>query len=250
MNKKVKYNFNLIANDYNNHHLAHNQFIKIIRNNFIISNDMHILDLGCGTGNETINLKKSFNCLVSGVEPSNRMLSIAKQNNKSINWLTGSAEYIPVTDKSVDILTAFFSIHHFDILEKSISEIDRVLSKNGKIFIFTISHEQMKNSLEYKFIPELLEADISRVPKIKDIQDILTQQGFSSITKVSKYETRKIDNNYLEMVKNRYRSGLRLLNQKQIDNAVLKIENEINKGNELIDEINCTVIITERNKAL
>ncbi len=250
MKIKDKYNFNLIADEYNNYHFAHNQFIALIKSNSTITKNTHILDLGCGTGNETINLEKSFNCSVTGVEPSNKMLTIAKEQNKSINWLSGSAEYIPVPDDSVNILTAFFSIHHFDKLDKAFAEIDRVLSKNGKIFIFTISHQQMKSSLEYQFIPELLAADISRVPKIKDLQEILTKQGFSSITKVSKYETRKIDNNYLEMVKNQYRSGLRLLNQKQIEDAVLRIKNKINEKNELIDEINCTVVIAERLKAL
>jgi len=52
------------------------------------------LDIGCGTGNYTIALaEKGLDFY--GVEPSEKMLDIAKTKNKNINWQTGFAEQIP-----------------------------------------------------------------------------------------------------------------------------------------------------------
>jgi ubiquinone/menaquinone biosynthesis C-methylase UbiE len=243
-----KYNFDNIAADYNKHHSEHKHFIDFIKKNVLDAKPHHILDLGCGTGNETVNLKKFFNCKVTGIEPSPKMLSIAKQSNVSINWLIGSAENIPVPDKSVDILTAFFSIHHFEDFDKAFKEINRVLSVNGKVFIFTISHQQLKNSLEYQFIPELLKIDVPRVPKIEFIKKQFSKQGFITNTNTLKYETRRINKEYLIMVKNRYRTGLRMLSSKQIETAIERIKKELEKEKMLIDNIFCTVITAERKK--
>ena len=47
-------------------------------------------DIGCGTGNYTIELqKKGFNFI--GIDPSEKMLAKAKQKNQHINWVHGQA---------------------------------------------------------------------------------------------------------------------------------------------------------------
>lgn len=242
------YNFNLIADDYNKHHYAHNNFIEIIRNYTEIKHKDKILDIGCGTGNETINLYKSFNCRVVGVEPAKDMLNVGKNNEDNIDWRIGSAENIPLHNNSADIITSFFSIHHFDNINLSFQEFYRVLKPKGKILIFSISHSQMESSLEYKFFPELLSVDLSRVPPILSLRESLSLNNFSTITIETEYETRKIDKKYLDMVKIQYRSGLRLLNQEQLRLGIKRIENSIENNENLVDKINCTVVIAQKQQ--
>jgi len=242
----LKYDFNLIADDYNKHHSAHNNFIKIIKNHSEITDNYRIIDVGCGTGNETINLIDSFNCKVVGIEPSSDMLNVGKRNEDRIDWKIGNAENIPFENNSVDIITSFFSIHHFDNIDSSFQEFNRVLKPNGKIFIFSISHSQMELSLEYKFFPELLYADLSRVPSISSLKENLALHHFSTTVIETEYETRKIDKKYLEMVKNQYRSGLRLLNQEQLNLGIKRVEESIDNDETLVDRINCTVLIAQK----
>jgi len=246
MNEIKVYDFNLIADDYNKHHSAHNNFMQIISHYSGITHNYKIMDIGCGTGNETINLFKSFNCRVIGIEPANDMLKVGEKNEEKIDWIIGSAEEIPLNNNSVDIITSFFSIHHFNDINKSFQEFNRVLTPNGKIFIFSISHSQMKSSLEYKFFPELLYADLARVPSISSLKESLALHHFSTTAIETEYETRKIDEKYLEMVKNQYRSGLRLLNQEQLNFGIKRVENSIDNNENLVDEINCTVLIAQK----
>ncbi len=246
MNNTPKYNFNLIASDYDRYHSAHNHFTNIINDNFEINQNTSIIDIGCGTGNETINLSLIFKCKVIGIEPAREMIRIGQRRTSNIDWILGSAENIPKENSSIDIITSFFSIHHFDSIDLSFQEFNRVLKPKGKVFIFSISHSQMKSSLEYKFFPDLLNADISRVPSISVLKEKLSFNSFSTSIIETEYETRKIDKNYLEMVKNQYRSGLRLLNQEQLRNGIELIENSIINNDNLIDYIKCTVLVARK----
>ena len=246
MNNRNKYNFDLIADGYNNYHSAHNNFCQIISNHFEIQNDTTLIDIGCGTGNETINLFQSFKCRIIGIEPACEMVKIGKINEVKIDWKVGSAEDLPFKNNSVDIITSFFSIHHFDSIDLSFQEFNRVLKPNGKIFIFSISHSQMRSSLEYKFFPDLLYADLMRVPSIYSLNEKLSTYNFATTVIVTDYELRKVDKLYLEMVKNQYRSGLRLLNQEQLKLGIELIEKSIIKNEHLIDNIKCTVLIARK----
>jgi ubiquinone/menaquinone biosynthesis C-methylase UbiE len=249
MKEDIKYNFDLIADDYNNYHNSHNNFIEIIKKHSLADKNSILIDVGCGTGNETINLFNNFGCNVIGIEPSEKMIAVGKSKSNNIKWLIGTAEKIPFEDNSVDVITSFFSVHHFDNIQDSIIEFKRVLKDNGKLFIFTISHEQMKNSLEYVFFPDLLSADLSRVPKIEILIDYLDKFSFSSKKVEIHYEDRLIDDYYLEMVNNQYRSGLRLLNSKQLENGIAKIEKIIKDNVTLNDKIMCTVVVASKNKS-
>jgi len=238
--------FKKIASYYDNYHSAHNSFVELIRKEYKVSDNSLIVDIGCGTGNETLNIYNKFRCNVYGIEPAKNMLEKAIGKSGKIIWLKGTAERIPVEDNSVDIITSFFSIHHFSDIYQAIKEYYRILKSSGKVFIFTISHNQMKKSFEYKFFPELLKYDISRIPSIEFIKDIFVKNGFKVKIKVLEYETRKIDTNYIKMVKNRYRTGFQRLTERQILLGINRIEKAISNNSDIIDRIMCSVLICKK----
>lgn len=247
MNNKSKYNFNPIADYYNKYHSAHDIYIRTIRENYDIKDIITIIDIGCGTGIETINLYQSFRCKIIGIDPARKMLRVGQKLLPNIDWKIGTAENIPLEGNSVDLITSFFSVHHFVNIDLSFHEFYRVLKPNGKIFIFTISHSQMVSSLEYKFFPDMLSIDLKRVPSIVNLKEKLTLNNFNTTEVEIKYETRKIDKKYLEMVKNKYRIGFRLLNQEQLNSGIKLVEDAISKNKNLTDSINCTVLISQKN---
>src|ERR1700753_4292733 len=55
------------------------------------------LDIGCGTGNYTIVLA-NMGFDFYGIEPSEKMLDIARSRNPNINWVLGRSEEIPIND--------------------------------------------------------------------------------------------------------------------------------------------------------
>ncbi|MEI7868460.1 MAG: methyltransferase domain-containing protein [Candidatus Methylumidiphilus sp.] len=240
-------NFNKLSVYYDDYHNSHSTFINQLGEEYPIDSNINILDIGCGTGNETQNIYKYFQCKVFGIDLSEDMLKKARQKTDEITWLNGCAESIPLKNNSVDIITSFFSVHHFSNIDKAISEFNRIMKSDGLVFLVTISHEQMSNSLEYKFFPELLEYDTQRVPSIDFIERVFVQNGFLVKIKNLFYESRKIDANYLKMIESRYRTGLNFLTDQQIQEGISRIENAILKKTNLVDSIMCSVIICRKD---
>jgi len=109
-----------------------------------------VLDIGCGSGNscriaaELITAGK-----VIGIDPTPGMINIAKNltldysKQNYIKFLNGSAEKIPLINESVNIAFAINSFYHWHDFKRGLSEIKRVLKRNGKFFIA----DQLKNDL-------------------------------------------------------------------------------------------------------
>jgi ubiquinone/menaquinone biosynthesis C-methylase UbiE len=132
------------------------------------------LDVGCGTGNYTISLAEKGLKFI-GVDPSEQMLTKAKSRNQDINWLNGTAEKIPADDKLFDGIIATLTIHHWTNLEKAFTEINRVLSDNGRFVLFTSTPEQMKGYWLNHYFPKMLHSSIVQMPSFADIQEAIAQ---------------------------------------------------------------------------
>ena len=217
---KLINDFNNIASYYDEYHFGHHGFIEALGAYDEKNSDVVIVDIGCGTGNETLNIYNNFKCKVYGIDPSENMLKKARQNSDEIAWLKGHAESIPLRNNSVDIITLFFSTHHFSNISKVISEYNRIVKKSGIVFLVSITHDQMRSSLEYKFFPELVEYDIKRVPAIELIESLFVQSGFIVKLNTVHYEDRTIDVDYIKMIESRYRTGLNFLSDHQISQSL------------------------------
>lgn len=123
------------------------------------------IDLGCGTGNYTSALA-SEGLRFIGIDPSERMLNEAKKKSQKVVWLNGSAETIPLEDKSVNGIIATLTIHHWKDLKKAFLEIHRVLKEQGQFVIFTSSPEQMKGYWLNHYFPEMLQDSIVQMPTL------------------------------------------------------------------------------------
>ena len=143
------------------------------------------LDIGCGTGNYTIVLaNKGINFY--GVEPSAKMLDIARSRDRRISWLTGNAEKLPTNDNLFDGVIATLTIHHWNDLKKAFREIHRVLKHGGKLVIFTATPEQMKGYWLNYYFPKMLEDSILQMPSLDMIKNAATDAGFA-VTGTEKY---------------------------------------------------------------
>lgn len=147
--------------------------------------DRIYLDIGCGTGNYTISLAdKGFKFV--GVEPSEQMLKEAKSRNQEINWIKGTAEQIPTDDKLFDGIVGTLTIHHWLDLKKAFVEINRVLSDNGRLVLFTSTPEQMKGYWLNHYFPNMLHSSIDQMPSLADIEKAIEQTELE-ITNIEKY---------------------------------------------------------------
>jgi ubiquinone/menaquinone biosynthesis C-methylase UbiE len=111
----------------------------------------NILDLGCGIGRHSILFaKKGFEvfALDLGKEGLDKLSKTIKDQNLSIEIKLADMIKLPYQDSFFDCVLAFHTIYHQDDegIQKSLSEIKRVLKGGGEAFITFNS----KNSTAYK----------------------------------------------------------------------------------------------------
>jgi ubiquinone/menaquinone biosynthesis C-methylase UbiE len=143
-----------------------------------------ILDLGCGTGRFTKELSDYFSAKVYGIDPSKKMLSVAKASiiSSHIEFIIGSADQIPLPSNSADMVFISQVYHHIEDKNKAIHEIKRVLKKNG-FFCMRYSPLETLDSYIYPgFFPSAKEIDAKRLPTRNDINKIFTKNGFQQIS--------------------------------------------------------------------
>ena len=143
------------------------------------------LDVGCGTGNYTIRLQEQ-NGRFTGVEPSLKMLEIARQRSSAIQWVQGKAERLPLADKAYDAALASLTLHHWTSLGQGFQELRRVLQPEAKVLIFTSTSEQMQGYWLNHYFPKMLADSIAQMPTYTAIETALHQEGFE-IEIVEKY---------------------------------------------------------------
>ena len=137
-----------------------------------------ILDLGAGTGRFATYLRDTFLCPVVAVDPSEAMLRQGQGRQPyDIQWLAGTAENIPLVDKSVNLVWMSQVFHHFTNPAAVIKEVRRVLMPGGSLAVRNSTRESEAGIKLSYFFPEI--PDIS-VPR-EDIITVVCGFGFETV---------------------------------------------------------------------
>jgi len=115
-------------------YLEEKEVLKLIGN----VKNKRILDVGCGTGRISLKLLKK-GAKVFGIDISNKMLQKARDKTKKYR---GRCEFrivslykIPYKKQEFDLVLFNLVLSHIKKLDKAISEISRVLKRNGVLII-------------------------------------------------------------------------------------------------------------------
>lgn len=147
------------------------------------------LDLGCGTGNYTIELAAAGGAF-TGLDPSETMLEVARSRTVEVNWIQGKAEQLPFPSVYFDGILASLTIHHWATLTAGFHEMRRVLKACGKLVIFTSTPEQMAGYWLNHYFPLMMAASMQQMPAFETVHQALVENGFSKI-QTEKYFIRK-----------------------------------------------------------
>jgi ubiquinone/menaquinone biosynthesis C-methylase UbiE len=94
------------------------------------------LDLGCGTGNYTLELKRrGFD--VIGLDASEGMLKVARA--KGLHCIEGDAYSLPFADGSFDLVLSVTMFEFIREPERVLEEVHRVLRPGGEVVIGTMN---------------------------------------------------------------------------------------------------------------
>jgi ubiquinone/menaquinone biosynthesis C-methylase UbiE len=95
-----------------------------------------ILDLGCGPGIHSKKLSDK-GAKIKGIDISKELIEIAKKEAPKAGFKIGDINKLPYRDAEFDIVFASLVMGHLKEWDKVLSEVKRVLRKNG-FFVFSI----------------------------------------------------------------------------------------------------------------
>jgi SAM-dependent methyltransferase len=119
------------------------------------------LDIGCGTGRYSRLLRGLLpdGSLLAGSDVSAAMLAQLKAGNHGgavVVPLVSAAEELPLRTASLDLVTAFNCVHHFD-LARFLTAVARVLQPDGQLFIYTRTPRQNARTIWGHYFPGFTE---------------------------------------------------------------------------------------------
>ncbi|MBT7902838.1 class I SAM-dependent methyltransferase [Candidatus Woesearchaeota archaeon] len=157
-----------IASGYEELHLEEQmQKLKMIEKDLHICKTDKLLDVGCGSGISTRYWNNKCDSLI-GIDPSEKLLEIARLKDTNGTYDLGSAEKLPFKDCEFDVVISITAIQNFDNPRQGLLEIKRVGKKR---FALTV----LKKSPKIEEIKEII-LDMFTVKKIvleeKDIMFI------------------------------------------------------------------------------
>ena len=179
--KAVDYDDNFESQAISQYIISKN--LKILKKYFSSTKRGFLLDLGCGTGRDAIELARS-GFKVYGIDISSEMIKIAKSgitDNESIEFLQGDSEHIPYEDEHFDAVICSSSFHHYPRPVASLSEIRRVLKKNGHLFLLETCRDGFRLIIIHDLIQKTFRNDHIRYYSTKELRRFLELAGFVEI---------------------------------------------------------------------
>ncbi|MGA2444936.1 MAG: class I SAM-dependent methyltransferase [Opitutaceae bacterium] len=144
---------------------------------------VHVLDLGCGTGNW---LAVQTRALASsaiewhGLDASPDMLRVARAKVPAARLVEGRAENLPYRDGEFDFVAVNFAFHHFGDKDAALDEIVRVLAAGGSVRMNNLAAESADRWWVYRYFPAAIAIDRSRFWPVDRIVTGLAARGVPS----------------------------------------------------------------------
>lgn len=151
---------------------------------------LSVLDVGCG-GGFTCEFMAQKGAIVSGIDQSQKCISKAQEHaaicDFKINYLQGLGENIPYRDNTFDGVICVDVLEHVADLNKTISEIYRVLKPNG-LFLFDTINRNFKSKIIMIWLLENLVKEIpqgvhdwNKFIQPKELKELMEGKGFTNI---------------------------------------------------------------------
>jgi demethylmenaquinone methyltransferase / 2-methoxy-6-polyprenyl-1,4-benzoquinol methylase len=161
-----------------------------------------VLDLATGTGDVAIRIAKTYPaCRIIGLDPSERMIEVAKEKvasenlSERIHFSIGNAESLPYADRSFDGCCIAFGIRNVQNRLKGLQEMARVTRTGGMTSVLELGEPKvgilgpvvrfhirsvvpyvgalLSGKKEYRYLQE----SVSAFPSPEDFMELTRQAG-------------------------------------------------------------------------
>ncbi len=174
-----------------------------------------ILEVGCGTGNVTVNLEALTQAPIIGLDLSAGMLRRAVEKLKRSRLVRANGQRMPFPAASFHLVLAAMVIHHVTDRAALLSECARVLAPGGTLIIVTTGHAQIARHFLTRFFPSFARIDQSRFPDIPVITREMQGAGVVAVESRAIAVAENTPATYLEKVRQKHLSTFHLLSAQE-----------------------------------
>lgn len=100
---------------------------------------LRIVDIGCGEGRYS-RLMASRGARVSGIDPVEAFIAIAKQRDPASDYRVGRGEELPYADGAFDVVLSYLSLVDIPDCRAAAGEMGRVVSSSGRIVVVSVAN--------------------------------------------------------------------------------------------------------------
>lgn len=166
----------------------------------LLADDARLLDVGCGTGDLSIELFEKTAARVVGIDFCRPMLQLAKQKAPRLKFIEGDALKLPFADASFDGITVGFALRNFSSVQEGLVELHRVLKPRGWLAILEFSQptvpgmRQLVRFYYWRLLPwmggllsgsrnayEYLPDSIAKFPNQQKLAGMMRAAGFQEV---------------------------------------------------------------------
>ncbi|MCW5960252.1 MAG: bifunctional demethylmenaquinone methyltransferase/2-methoxy-6-polyprenyl-1,4-benzoquinol methylase UbiE [Pyrinomonadaceae bacterium] len=161
-----------------------------------------VLDVACGTGDLSLELKNGSRAAVYGTDFCRPMLSIAaeKTSNGKIPYIESDAMQLPFCDASFDAVTIAFGLRNLSNWNDGLRELKRILKPSGKLVVLEFSEpivpgfRQVFDFYFRNILPRIggafsgetgayqyLSDSVQKFPDQKKLKQMMSDAGFSNV---------------------------------------------------------------------
>lgn len=97
----------------------------------------HVVDVGCGTGNASVLAAARTGVRVTGVDPAERLLGVARNASAGLaaTFVSGDAARLPVADGAADVVISVFGVVFAPDARAAIAELARIAAPRTRILV-------------------------------------------------------------------------------------------------------------------
>jgi SAM-dependent methyltransferase len=103
---------------------------------------VHVLEVGCGTGELAARMKTELACTVTALDLSPRMVELTRA--RGVEAQVGDVQELPFRDGQFDVAVAAWMLYHVPDLDRGLLELRRVVRPGGRLVAATFGRDNLQ----------------------------------------------------------------------------------------------------------
>ena len=221
--------YDQIASQYARHRRVHPEVLRSLLEVSGISSASRVLEVGCGTGNYVLALASLVGCNCWGIDPSEQMLTRARERSSKVHFQPGRAERLDFPAGFFDLVFSVDAVHHVGDRLASFQEAYRALRLGGKTCTVTDSAWIIRQRQPLAvYFPETVEAELQRYPRLAQLRELMGRAGFDQVVETAVEFPYQLTDS--QAYRDKAFSALHLISESAFQRGMERLEEDLRAG--------------------